>query len=119
MKKILIIEDDASLILGLESSLKGEGYETFTACTGPDGLRLAEERQPDLLILDLMLPGMSGFEICKRLRDDGNTANHAHLQSRRGRQSARLGVGRRRLRYQAVQFARASGTRECPSAASG
>jgi two-component system alkaline phosphatase synthesis response regulator PhoP len=71
MKKILIVEDDASIVLGLESALQDEGYETHTARTGPDGLRLAKERLPDLLILDLMLPGMSGLEICKRLRDEG------------------------------------------------
>lgn len=71
MKKILIVEDDASLILGLESALQDDGYETYTARTGKEGLRQAKEYQPDLLILDLMLPGMSGLEICKRLRDEG------------------------------------------------
>jgi two-component system alkaline phosphatase synthesis response regulator PhoP len=71
MKKILIVEDDASLILGLESALQDDGYETCTARTGKEGFRQAKEYQPDLLILDLMLPGMSGLEICKRLRDDG------------------------------------------------
>jgi len=71
MKKILVVEDDAAIALGLESALQSEGYETQMARTGPDGLRLARENRPDLLILDLMLPGMSGLEICKRLRDDG------------------------------------------------
>jgi two-component system alkaline phosphatase synthesis response regulator PhoP len=55
----------------LESALRGEGYETLTARAGQEGFRLAQERQPDLLILDLMLPGMSGLEICKRIRDQG------------------------------------------------
>jgi len=71
MKKILVVEDDAAIALGLESALRDEGYEICMARTGPDGLRLAKEQRPDLLILDLMLPGMSGLEICKRLRDDG------------------------------------------------
>ena len=57
--------------MGLESALRGEGYETLTAENGPEGLRLAQDAPPDLLILDLMLPGMSGLEICKRLRDQG------------------------------------------------
>lgn len=70
MKKILIIEDDATIVLGLERALHGERYETLTANTGPEGLRLAREHHPDLLILDLMLPEMSGLEICKRLRDE-------------------------------------------------
>ncbi|MEK7727183.1 MAG: response regulator transcription factor [candidate division KSB1 bacterium] len=71
MKKILIVEDDASLGLGLEGALQDEGYETHLMRTGPDGLQFAREHKPDLLILDLMLPGMSGLEICKRLRDEG------------------------------------------------
>jgi DNA-binding response OmpR family regulator len=70
MKKILIIEDDANIVLGLESALHDEHYETLAAYTGPEGLRLAKAHHPDLLILDLMLPGMSGLEICKRLRDE-------------------------------------------------
>jgi two-component system alkaline phosphatase synthesis response regulator PhoP len=70
MKKILIVEDDANIVLGLESALQDEHYETLAAHTGPEGLRLAKEHHPDLLILDLMLPGMSGLEICKRLRDE-------------------------------------------------
>lgn len=70
-EKILIIEDDDSIILGLERGLQAEGYATRTARTGSDGFRLAKEFQPNLLILDLMLPGMSGLEICKRLREEG------------------------------------------------
>lgn len=71
MKRILIIEDDASIALGLESALQEEGYETLLARTGPEGFRLGMKHQPDLLILDIMLPGMSGFELCKRLREKG------------------------------------------------
>src|SRR5205809_160320 len=73
MKKILIVEDDASITLGLEGALQSEGYETLTARTGPEGLRLIRACPPDLLILDVMLPGMSGLELCKRLRDEGIT----------------------------------------------
>lgn len=70
-KKILLIEDDEAILLGLEGALQDEGYETRIAHTGTEGLRLAKEYPSDLLILDLMLPGMSGLEICKRLRDGG------------------------------------------------
>ncbi len=69
MKRVLIVEDDDALVTGLAAAIEGEGYEVHTARTGPDGLRLALEHQPDLILLDLMLPGMSGFEICKRIRD--------------------------------------------------
>jgi DNA-binding response OmpR family regulator len=70
VKKILIVEDDAALMLGLTSVIGDEGYEPHTARTGPEGLRLAKELRPDLIVLDIMLPGMSGFEICKRVRDE-------------------------------------------------
>ena len=70
MIRVLIVEDDAALMLGLTSAISGEGYETHAARTGPEGLRLAKELCPDLIVLDVMLPGMSGFEICKRIRDD-------------------------------------------------
>ncbi len=69
MKRVLIVEDDASLVVGLSSALRIEGYDVLIANTGPEGLRLATEQTPDLILLDLMLPGMSGFEICKRIRD--------------------------------------------------
>jgi len=70
MKKILVVEDDASIVLGLDAALQEEGYDYRTARTGTEGLRLGLDWKPDLIILDLMLPGMSGFEVCKRLRDN-------------------------------------------------
>jgi two-component system alkaline phosphatase synthesis response regulator PhoP len=69
--KILIVEDDDAIVLGLENILRDEGYETHSATSGQDGYRLAKEIAPDLMILDIMLPGMSGLEICKRIRDEG------------------------------------------------
>jgi len=71
MKKILIIEDDDSILLGLENVLRDEGYEIRSAKSGQEGYQLAKESEADLIILDLMLPGMGGLEICKRLRDEG------------------------------------------------
>ena len=68
MKRVLIIEDDESMVFGLTGALEGEGYDVLSARTGPEGLQLAFEEAPDLILLDLMLPGMSGLEICKRIR---------------------------------------------------
>ena len=82
MTRILIVEDDASLVLGLTSALQGEGFETVIARTGPEGLRLGLEEDPDLVLLDLMLPGLSGLEICKRIRDAGVRAKVIMLTSR-------------------------------------
>lgn len=71
MKKILIVEDDDAILYGLENILRDEGYDIRSAKSGQEGYRLAKEFDPDLMILDLMLPGMSGLEICKRIRDEG------------------------------------------------
>jgi len=92
MKRILIVEDDASIVLGLEGALQDDGYETCAARTGPDGLRLAHEWRPDLLILDLMLPGMSGLEICKRLRDEGRLVPVIMLTSKAEENDKVLGL---------------------------
>lgn len=65
---ILVIEDDPSILQGLTINLQFEGYSLLTARTGLDGLRLAQERQPDLIVLDIMLPQIDGFEIIRELR---------------------------------------------------
>lgn len=65
---ILIIEDDPAILLGLAKNLKFEGYQILTTQDGAEGLELAETKTPDLIILDLMLPTLSGFDICKTLR---------------------------------------------------
>ena len=74
MKRILIIEDNEDLTFGLRNNLEIEGYDVLTAATGTAGLQQARESQPDLILLDLMLPEMDGFEVLKTLRDDGNPA---------------------------------------------
>lgn len=67
--KILVIEDEAKLAHFIELELKYEGYEVKVALDGFNGLTSARETRPDLVILDWMLPGISGLEICRRLRD--------------------------------------------------
>lgn len=68
METVLIIEDDPSILLGLQKNLKFEGYDVLAASDGERGLELAIDRPPDLIILDIMLPKISGFEICKTLK---------------------------------------------------
>jgi two-component system, OmpR family, alkaline phosphatase synthesis response regulator PhoP len=68
VETVLIIEDDPSILLGLQKNLKFEGYDVLTASDGERGLELAIDRPPDLIILDIMLPKISGFEICKTLK---------------------------------------------------
>jgi DNA-binding response OmpR family regulator len=67
-EKILIIEDEADLVKGLELNLADEGYEVSWAADGREGLRRALEEAPDLIILDIMLPGINGLEVCRELR---------------------------------------------------
>ncbi len=71
-EKILIIEDDEAIIKVLHRVLSYEGYEIFKALNGQQGLNSARENHPDLVILDLMLPGMDGLEVCRRLRLGGS-----------------------------------------------
>jgi two-component system alkaline phosphatase synthesis response regulator PhoP len=72
-KKILIIEDNTGIQMSLMDELEAEGYRVFIAGDGNEGLKLVKEKDPDLIILDIMLPGLDGYEVCKRLRSEGNT----------------------------------------------
>lgn len=70
--RILLVEDDASILKGLELNLGLEGYQIRTASDGPAGLLCAQEWKPDLVVLDIMLPGLSGYEVCRELRRRGS-----------------------------------------------
>ena len=68
-RTILMIDDDQTLLELLSDHLRVSGYRTLTASDGPGGLRVALEAKPDLVVLDVMMPGMDGWEVCQRLRD--------------------------------------------------
>jgi len=67
-QKILIVEDDAHILLGLEEVLKSDGFEVAVCNRGDQALDAFTKHRPNLLVLDVMLPGLSGFDICKQLR---------------------------------------------------
>jgi two-component system alkaline phosphatase synthesis response regulator PhoP len=71
-KRVLLIEDNADLAYGLRNNLEIEGYQVEVAGDGAKGLSRARAAKPDLVILDLMLPGMDGFRVLRALRDDGD-----------------------------------------------
>jgi len=73
-KKILVIEDDPSALRLIKYTLQQEGYEVLTVPDGLKGLRKARSEPPDLIIIDIMLPGIDGFEVCHRLRVEPQTA---------------------------------------------
>jgi DNA-binding response OmpR family regulator len=70
-RRILVVEDDETIRLGLRDALESEGYEVLLAEDGLTGLHLGLREDPDLIVLDLMLPGLDGFEVLRRLRADG------------------------------------------------
>jgi DNA-binding response OmpR family regulator len=71
MSRILIVEDEPDMVLGLKDNFEFEGYEVVTATDGESGLERARTVKPDLIVLDVMLPKMSGLEVCKTLRGEG------------------------------------------------
>lgn len=75
MKHILVIEDDPDLVELLRYNLERESYRVTSAGTGSEGLSELRRERPDLVILDLMLPEISGFEVCRRLRKNSETQN--------------------------------------------
>ncbi|MEG1594614.1 MAG: response regulator, partial [Oscillibacter sp.] len=71
-KTVLIVEDEKNIVDILRFNLQREGYNTLEAYDGEEGLALAISKNPDLLLLDVMLPKMIGFDVCKTLRSQGN-----------------------------------------------
>jgi DNA-binding response OmpR family regulator len=82
MTQVLVIEDDQAILRGLKDNLEFESYQVITAQEGTAGCSLARSEEPDLIILDLMLPGMNGYEICQKLRSEGRTTPILMLTAR-------------------------------------
>lgn len=81
MATVLIVEDDPVMIRGLEDDFRTTGYDVLTARDGPQGLETTLKERPDLVILDIMLPGINGYEVCsgireKDLRTERRSTNH-------------------------------------------
>jgi len=72
--RILIIEDEPDILQLVEYNLKKEGYKTLTATTGEEGLAIARAELPDLIVLDLMLPGVDGLDVCRKLKAETKTS---------------------------------------------
>jgi DNA-binding response OmpR family regulator len=68
---VLVVDDEEAILLGLEETLKSEGYQVITASDGPTAFALAVEHNPDLVLLDIMLPALSGYEVCRKMRAEG------------------------------------------------
>ena len=95
IKHILIVEDEAPIAETLAFNLEREGYEATIAGDGRTGLKLALETKPDPIILDLMLPGLDGIEICRQIRAAGIGTPIIMLTARDGETDRVLGPGDR------------------------
>ena len=80
--QILIVDDEPHLRNGLRRILNEEGYETMVAADGETALMLAEEKKPDIVLLDIMMPGMEGREVCRRLRKVAVEAQKIYLTAK-------------------------------------
>ena len=106
-QKILVIEDERPLVEILSCNLEREGFEVIAAYDGQEGLRQAQLKLPDLIVLDLMLPQKPGLEVCRELKQGTRHArhpdHHGDSEGRGVRRVGRLCHRRRRLRYEALQ----------------
>ena len=91
-KTILIVEDEQNIVDILSFNLSREGYDTLEANDGIQGLQLALEKNPDLILLDLMLPGMNGFDVCRRIRASGSSIPIIMLTAREEENNKVLGL---------------------------
>lgn len=69
-KKILIVDDEPNIIVPLEFLMEQNNYEVMTAASGEEALTILADWEPDLVILDIMLPGMDGYEVCQKIKED-------------------------------------------------
>ena len=111
--KVLVVDDEPAVRDAVERVLRVEGFAVETAIDGRDAIRRVAETRPDAMLLDILMPGLDGLEVCRRMRDTGRQdpgpdADRARrrLRPRRGPRS-----GRRRLPAQAVRTRRAAGPR--------
>ena len=96
-KTVLIVEDEQNIVDILSFNLSREGYDTLEAYDGPTGLQLALEQNPDLILLDLMLPGMNGFDVCAKIRESGSSIPIIMLTAREEEEDKVMGLEQPRV----------------------
>ena len=90
--RLLVVDDEPNIVELLSASLRYAGFEVATARSGPDALKVARELAPDLLVLDVMMPGIDGFEVVRRLRADGRHVPVLFLTARDGTEDKVTGL---------------------------
>lgn len=103
-KRILIVDDDRSIVRLLRLVLEREGYEVLTAFDGPEGLHTAWQERPDLVILDIGMPSMDGYEVCRRLHSMRETAKiPVMMLTAKGRLSGLEGLEAKRVLHRHIE----------------
>lgn len=103
-KTVLIVEDEMNIVDIVRFNLQREGYATLEAYDGEAGLALAREKKPDLILLDVMMPKMMGFDVCRALRAEGDNVPVIILTAREEEEDKILGleIGADELHHQAL-----------------
>ena len=116
--KILVVDDSATDTMLISTPLRAEGYEVITARDGEEALRRLDSDSPDLVLLDVVMPGKNGFQLCRQIRNDaryGKSARHSgDVEGSGSRQVLGHEAGRDGVSHQAVRVSGAA--RRCPAA---
>lgn len=112
-RKVLIVDDERSIVDILKYNIEKDGTRVVCAYDGPDGLRLARSEDPDVILLDVMLPGMDGFEVCRTLRMEGNNVPIIMITAREGETDKVFGLDSGADDYITKPFPCASCLRVC------
>lgn len=92
MSKILIVDDEPNILLSLEFIFKKEGYKVFIARNGEEALGIIEESEPELVILDIMMPKVDGYEVCKHLKKKHQDTKVIFLTAKSKQQDVQRGL---------------------------
>jgi DNA-binding response OmpR family regulator len=103
METVLIIEDDSTMLRGLKDNFEFQGYGVLTAVDGEEGLNAALNKKPDLIILDIMLPKINGYEICRLIRKEKLEMPIIMLTAK-GEADYKLDIGARKLTHNASEI---------------
>jgi DNA-binding response OmpR family regulator len=92
MTKILIVDDEPNILLSLEFLFKKEGYQVFIARDGEEAMGIIEEREPKLVILDIMMPKVDGYEVCRHLKKNHHDVKVVFLTAKSKHQDIQKGM---------------------------
>ena len=100
--KVLIVDDVPTNVMLVQAILKKEGYTLLTCDSGTKALRIANEKHPNLILLDIMMPEMDGYEVLQHLKSNPETTRDYHVRPKRyAKYRERLPIGRHRIRHKA------------------